>query len=263
MPSLDADGRPLRSKIASIQEFTNFPQAEMNLGPEEIDLPVRDGFALHTLVGLNVFLIKIAQQFPDILGIRTQDPMLVSRGVDPLIRTEEAMLDMAATRTVELSVSEVSSDAERLRATVELDSKVGHKFPSGVGFRRAFLAFEVLDQRGEVLWASGRTNALGVLIGPDGAPLATEFFERDDQGRQQFQPHHAVIDSEKQVQVYETLIHNKKRELTTSFIRGSGIVKDVAQKRSLGRFVHEIAQACRGFGTRREKERVYGRIARR
>ena len=44
MPSRDAEGRPLRSKIASIQEFTNFPQAEMNLGPEEIDLPVRAGW---------------------------------------------------------------------------------------------------------------------------------------------------------------------------------------------------------------------------
>ena len=45
---------------------------------EDIDLPVRDGFGQHTLVGLNVFLIKMAQQFPDILGIRTDDPMLTA-----------------------------------------------------------------------------------------------------------------------------------------------------------------------------------------
>ncbi len=98
MPSKTADGKPMRSKIASIQEYSNFPEAENNLGPEDIDLPVRDGFAAHTLVGLNVFLIKIAQQFPDVLGIPTPDPMMGTRGVDPLVRTEQAMLDLASHR---------------------------------------------------------------------------------------------------------------------------------------------------------------------
>ena len=41
-----------RSKIASIQEHRNFPQAEYALGAKDIDLPVREGFARHTLVGL-------------------------------------------------------------------------------------------------------------------------------------------------------------------------------------------------------------------
>ncbi|AGA32820.1 hypothetical protein TVNIR_1143 [Thioalkalivibrio nitratireducens DSM 14787] len=71
MPSRTADGTPLHSRIASIQEYSRFPQAEHSLGPEETDLPVRDGFALHTLV-LNAFLVKMAQQFPDVLGIRTK-----------------------------------------------------------------------------------------------------------------------------------------------------------------------------------------------
>ena len=70
MPSRDAFGIPYRSKIATIQEYSNFPQAEHTLPPQDIDLPVREGYGRHTLVGLNVFLIKMAQQFPDMLGIR-------------------------------------------------------------------------------------------------------------------------------------------------------------------------------------------------
>src|SRR5262249_10642416 len=58
MPSKDALGHPNRSKIASIQEFSNFPQTDNNLRAEEIDLKERDNFAQHTLVGLNFFFVK-------------------------------------------------------------------------------------------------------------------------------------------------------------------------------------------------------------
>ena len=76
MPNKDADGNPYRSKIAAIQEYTNFPQAEHTLDSKDLDLPERAGFATHTLVGLNIFLLKMAWQFPDILGLRRTDPMM-------------------------------------------------------------------------------------------------------------------------------------------------------------------------------------------
>ena len=82
MPNKDVAGNPYRSKIAAIQEYTNFPQAENTLPPEEIDLPVRAGFGKHTLVGLNVFLLKMAWQFPDVMGILISDPMLTKKGID-------------------------------------------------------------------------------------------------------------------------------------------------------------------------------------
>jgi hypothetical protein len=105
-------------------------------------------------------------------------------------------------------------------------NKAGHRFPTGVGFRRAFLTVEVIRPAGngnpeQIVWASGRANDWGVLVGPDSKPLPTETFERG-----QFQPHREVIDSERQVQIYETLIRNKKGELTTSFVHGCTVAKD-------------------------------------
>ncbi len=39
--------KPFRSKIAGIQEHTNFPEVENGLPGNDIDLPVREGFARH------------------------------------------------------------------------------------------------------------------------------------------------------------------------------------------------------------------------
>lgn len=212
MPSKDARGHPYRSKIASIQEHSNFPQAAYALGSDELDLPVREAFARHTLVGLNIFFLKMAEQFPDILGIRTQDPMLVDRGLDPIRLTQQAMLDQASNGTARVEVSEASSASGELTARVTVTNRVGHKFPSGVGFRRAFLEFDVLDAAGHVLWASGRTDAAGRLVDAHGQPLPGELWWKSDcserlyGGRPVFQPHYQEITRQDQAQVYQELV---------------------------------------------------------
>ena len=245
MRSEAADGTPFRSKIASIQEVSNFPEAQNVLPAEELDLAVREGFARHTLVGLNVFFVKMAQQFPDVLGIRTQDPMLVSAGVDPLLLTEQKMLDQGSYETAEVSVDELSIDAGTLRAKVTVTSLTGHKFPSGVGFRRAFLELAVLDENGQPLWVSGATDGAGLLLGADGEPLPGELWWEDDcsallhPDELVYQPHYQTITSRDQVQIYQELVTappgpdaecgldaEPVPPLTTSFLSICGHVKD-------------------------------------
>lgn len=246
MPATAPDGRPYRSKIAGIQEKTSFPATDNTLPAADIDLPERDGFALHTLVGLNVFLVEMFQQFPDVLGMRTQDPMLVTKGVDPLQRTEQAMLDQASAATAKLAVLSTRLADGKLTAEVEVENLAGHKLPSGVGFRRAFIGFEVLDAAGTVLWASGRTNGAGVIVDTAGTPVTGELWWTDDCSariapeRREHQPHYQVIDAEDQVQIYQELVSTPPAagpascghaaapagELTTSFLSICAEVKD-------------------------------------
>ena len=54
--TLTLKARAYKSEIASIQEVSNFPQAENVLPARELDLPVRSGYTKHVLVGLNLFL---------------------------------------------------------------------------------------------------------------------------------------------------------------------------------------------------------------
>ncbi|HEY5065207.1 MAG TPA: hypothetical protein VIJ04_10375, partial [Xanthobacteraceae bacterium] len=211
MPDKDAKGDPYRSKIAAIQEYSNFPEAEDVRAPRDIDLPVRAGFAKHTLVGLNVFLLKMAWHFADILGIRRADPMLSDSGVESNLTAQRAMLDQAVNRTASINVSDVNTQGGALTARVTVVNLTGHKFPSGVGFRRAFIDFKVLGENGDVLWESGRTNNVGVIVDQNGKPVAGELWWKDDcsaridpQARL-LQPHYQVIDRQDEVQIFEKL----------------------------------------------------------
>lgn len=246
MQSRDAGGRPIVSKIASIQEYSNFPQADNTLPPKEIDLAPRSGFAQHTLVGLNIVLIKMAQQFSAVLGARTEDPMLGPKGYAPLQRTEQAILDQAQNTTADIFVADVARGGDALKARISIRNKAGHKFPSGVGFRRAFVEFVVRDGAGKILWSSGRTDTMGVIQDGKGEPVAGEvWWDRECKARLEpskrlHQSHFQTIRRQDQVQIYQELVAGPGDEpdpacgdeaeptgaLTTSFLSVCKRVKD-------------------------------------
>ena len=226
------------------------------------------------------------QQFPDVLGMRTQDPMLVTQGLDPLLRTEQAMLDQGAEATARIAIEGRPTMADgTLTAQVRVENLAGHKLPSGVGFRRAFIAFEVLDAGGTVLWASGRTNGAGVIVGAAGQPVAGELWWQDDcsaridpQARLH-QPHYQVVSRQDQAQIYQELAsvpptagpprcgHDAPAEgaLTTSFLSICAEVKDnrilphgyldLAARKEIARALGAGADLAEGCGSNRHRGR--------
>jgi len=224
---------PLAFKIAAIEEASNMPQVENRRPISEIDLKPRSPYGRHTLVGLNVFFNKLAQQFPDVLGIRVQDPMLVSRGVAPLETTFNSMIQQADSTTARVSVTGVRVAGGQLVAEVQVANLAGHKLPSGVGFRRAFLRFEVMDAGGRELWVSGRTTPTGVLVDPGGEPIRGELLWKSEcrpmtaaEEKNRFQPHYRTITRQDQVQIYQELVRDPRGRLTTSFLSLADVVKD-------------------------------------
>src|SRR6185295_18274616 len=156
--------------------------------------------------------------------------------------------------------SPVTVSDQKLIADVLVTNNTGHRLPSGVGFRRAFLEFKVTDNAtGQIVWCSGCTNALGVITDGGGAQskrLSSELFDVYNDGSkpanhdypapcnnnylpginpQYYQPHFfwdieqetgAAITREDQVRIYEELNLNNQCALTTSFIRRDYQLKD-------------------------------------
>ena len=211
----------LAFRIANIEDDT-YPFTDGRAANKDIHLQVRDKYARHTLVALNQFGQMMFQQFPNILGIRTSDYMF-GEGVLGLITAQRSSTEMAREETAKISVTSLARVQRAadffLEATVRIENLAGHSFPSGVAFRRAFITFEALDARGNVVWASGRTNSVGAILkGTSEEVLPTEFFFDPVTRRQVFQPHYETITNESQVQIYEEIIADTEGKITTSFV---------------------------------------------
>jgi hypothetical protein len=102
-------------------------------------------------------------------------------------------------------------------------NKAGHRFPSGVGFRRAFLELQA-TMNGKPFFTSGTTNEMGQITDFAGKVLPTESFAGG-----KYQPHFSQsnpIRTTDQVQIYEELVQNADGQFTTSFTRRDFDIKD-------------------------------------
>ena len=202
----------------------------------------------HRLMGINLPVFEMFMQFPDVLGVAQYDDNvpLTSTTKDGkqgtfiqnyLMNGQMAIVEQATSQAngnglkpnstepdnqaaTEISIDSLKISDEKLLADLTVVNNTGHKFPSGAGFRRAFLKFEVLNDAGDVVWVSGQTNPYGAICdGPcvensDGTyNLLSSEVTGDDPSK--LQPHHAVIEDQSQVQIYEVQSVNDTGELTS------------------------------------------------
>jgi hypothetical protein len=238
----------IQQPMATIQD-DQYPAVEHRLPGDKINVRFRDtGFARHQLQGLNLPLLEMFSQFMndtklgkkslpsnEVLGVRQNDFMLTVNADLP--NAIDAFVEQAQNTTANVDIFPVSFTDGKLVANVVVTNKTGHRLPSGVGFRRAFVEFQVVEKStGKTVWASGRTNELGIIVDENGKPLPSEFFEprggaEPEQPRQAYQPHYYddldhAITRQDQVQIFEELILDADGNFTTSFIRRDTIVKD-------------------------------------
>ncbi len=223
MPNRSGGPQELEFKIANIQD-QDFPETD-NLAPaEDIQVFPRGDYRRHLLMSINTYALTLFQNYPDILGVRIKS-FFTGRdaGLQQAINNS---VDGALNQSVRLDILDTSRAGNVITSRVQVRNIVGHRLPSGVGFRRLFLEFVVTDSTGETVWASGLTNNLGVILGPDGNPLPSESHAPDGGGQQTYQPHYQVIDSQDEVQIYEELIKDASGKFSTSFLTRVEDVKD-------------------------------------
>jgi hypothetical protein len=111
-------------------------------------------------------------------------------------------------------------NTKTLDAKLTVVNNTGHKFPSGAGFRRAFIKFEVLDAKDKVLWVSGDTNPYGAIC--DGPCVKSKdgtynllSSEVPNGNPANLQPHYAEVTGQAQVQIYEVQAVNDTGKLTS------------------------------------------------
>jgi hypothetical protein len=217
----------IKDKIAIVQDGT-YPESDHLAKPDDLNVRYREAdFKRHELLGINGFLLQMflkqmnGMGNNEALGVRLSDYMSglttdLQAASDNVVQQSQAI-----TATVEISKWEVQSNTLVVEVTVT--NKAGHRFPSGVGFRRAFLDLEAAAD-GKTFFNSGSTNTKGQITNLAGQVLPTESFQNGA-----YQPHFSQtnpIRSSDQVQIYEELVQNANHEFTTSFTRRDSDIKD-------------------------------------
>ena len=227
------NGAKLAFQVANIEDST-FPVVP-EIGPptslpaDELILENRTFYARHQLLGINPFALEMFDQFRTDLGLYQYDGLLPPEDQKTALGQKTAVegaVILAQTMTAQVTINSATKSGGQLLADVQIQNLAGHKLPSGVSFRRAFLDFQVLDGAGKVLWESGGTNTDGVITDTAGNPLVTEFYSPT---QQTIQPHFWTgnpITSDQQVQIYEERVLDPQGQLTTSFLALDTKVKD-------------------------------------
>ena len=214
----------LQWKIANIHD-QDFPPTTSLAPLADITVERRERFRRHNLLGINSFVLEFFRHFPDILGVRTRSFMTSFE--NGLARAIKNANDGAQRASGAVEILSVTRAEHQIMTVLDVSNLAGHRLPSGVSFRRLFLEVVVLDANRDMVWGSGRTNNLGVIVDGSGNPLPSEFHEVDPAtGEQRFEPHYQIVDSEDKAQIYAELIKDANGEFTTSFLARVDIVKD-------------------------------------
>ena len=208
-------------------------------------LPQQGTLALHTgtrslslqLGAVMVDDVFLSLRFPDGSVAPLKDGAKNYTLARNLLNAEQSILNLA-TNTAEgtfnasrpsalVSAGTPTVAGGNLNVDVTVTSSVGHKFPSGAGFRRAFLQLEVLDAAGKVLWASGQPNPQGAICNgackPDNSNILPSEFTADIT---KLQPHYQVINNESQAQIYELRVVDDYNKVTSLELQQFREVKD-------------------------------------
>ena len=156
-----------------------------------------------------------------VLGVRTKDYMTgfttdLNKAVDNVVKQAQSI-------TATVGIYGLRAQGNKLTVDVIVNNLAGHRFPSGVGFRRAFLEFRAMAN-GQTFFTSGTTNNMGQITDSSGKVLPTESFVGG-----KYQPHFNQknpITSSNQVQIYEELTEDANHQITTSFTRRDHEIKD-------------------------------------
>lgn len=162
----------------------------------------RTPYGMHELAGANTLMLKLMKSNKTALGITADDIQYDSTIARTQRMLQEQTLDM------NLAFENIANDTAFFR--LQLNNKAGHKFPSGYPSRRAVVEFIVTTPAGDTLFKSGVLNDQYEVIGEDS----------------HFEPHHDIISSPEQVQIYESVFGDVTGQFTTVLDRFYTQLKD-------------------------------------
>ena len=168
------------------------------------NLTPRPNFHQHKFLGANTYMLEIIKNNRTQLGAIADETAF-----NESITNTRQFLKAAA----DVNITDVSFENGTLEFSVLVSNHSGHKFPTSLPSRRAWLHVTVTNTENQTIFESGAFNSNGQIVGVDDN---TEAYEE----------HHEKIDEASEVQVYEPIMVDTDGNLTYTFMQASSYVKD-------------------------------------
>jgi len=181
-------------------------------GTDDPTLPSRSPYRRHVLVGGNTLVPAILRDNAELLGV-TAPP----EAFDAVIAEARNNLNFSA---CSVSLSPAYLIDGTLQFSVTLDPQTGHKFPTGIPLRRAWLQTRVWDGTGALVYESGVADYTGRIRGADGAPLPSELAGGP------ISPHYQEVTGPDEVPIFEAILADVDGLPTYRLMQGAGFYKD-------------------------------------
>lgn len=162
---------------------------------------LRSPFWRHTFVGPNVWMGKILRDNITKLKVTSQPEYFDS--------TINRAYKLLTEQSIKLEIfPEMKGDL--LTTKVKIENLAGHKFPTGIPYRRMWIHYTVKDKNEKVVFESGGWDDEGRITGV----------------KEKFQDHYNVITEPYQVQVYEGIFQDVNKKQTYTLLRAASYMKD-------------------------------------
>jgi hypothetical protein len=151
---------------------------------------------------------------PAMLDSRRDELAVTARSAE-LAATAEKSVEYLKKSAARLGIAGVEVSGDKLTAEVAVTNLAGHKLPTGYPSRRVWIHFVVKGANGTTVFESGALQADGAIRGNDNDSDATRY-----------EPHYREIDSQDQVQIYESIMASAEGKVTTGLLTAVRYVKD-------------------------------------
>lgn len=185
--------------------------ARQESGADYADLPNRS-MTRHLLVGGNTLVPQLFREFHDVL-----QPNAPPEAFDAKIVAARAQLQ---TNTASVFVQNAQKSGNSLTFRARVDLRTGHKFPTGIPLRRAWLKATVRDGTGTPVFTSGGYDSQGRILASAGVLQSFE------QAGGPIAPHRDMVVAQEEVVVYEAVMKDLSGAPTFLLLRGAGWLKD-------------------------------------
>jgi hypothetical protein len=185
----------------------HMPEADGGVKIANTSDVLRSPISTHSFVGGNVYMLEMLNAFPDELAVTASSEQFDAS----ITRTRDQLQNETAT----IDFEELRVSGVYLTADVQIENLAGHKFPTAFPSRRAWIHFVVRDVNGEIVFESGGWNPDGSIVG-----------NANDVDATTFEQHYDAIVQPEQVQIYEAILQNSEKRVTTVLLEAASYRKD-------------------------------------